>query len=189
VFAKTEATSRGLTPTDVVNAVNAVNLTLPSGLAKISARPGLGRTPWSPTFPTRSSNSRRPGHDTRKTGSRDQAAAQAYCAAPPRPAGCEPAMSPFCALVSRQYPPPGLTITARKRSASITRAQKGHRQFPLAVSRVAEPRLAAGLFFATVREPSSRAYGRERRNPRCDRALNSKSDASSLSNASLHLAC
>lgn len=173
----------------MVNAVNAENLTLPSGLAKISARPGLGRTPWSPTFLTRSSNSRRPGHDTRKTGSRDQAAAQAYCAAPPRPAGCEPAMSPFCALFSRQYPPPGLTITARKRSASITRAQKGHRQFPLAVSQGSQsPVWLPGLFCDRQGAVQPRLWPRKEE-PALRQSSQSKSDASSLSNASLHLAC
>src|SRR6201981_1150873 len=41
--------ARGLTPTDVVNAVNAQNLTLPSGLAKIGDAQYTGRTNAMPT--------------------------------------------------------------------------------------------------------------------------------------------
>src|SRR5580658_7871605 len=46
---QTKLQARGLTPTDVVNAVNAQNLTLPSGLAKIGDRQYTVRTNAMPT--------------------------------------------------------------------------------------------------------------------------------------------
>jgi multidrug efflux pump subunit AcrB len=45
----TKREARGLTPTDVVNAINAENLTLPSGLAKIGSRQYTVRTNAMPT--------------------------------------------------------------------------------------------------------------------------------------------
>jgi multidrug efflux pump subunit AcrB len=40
----TKLQAKGLTPTDVVNAVNAENLTLPSGLAKIGSTSSARRS-------------------------------------------------------------------------------------------------------------------------------------------------
>ena len=117
--------ARGLTPKDVVNAVNAQNLTLPSGQARsantqytVRTNATPGRSPSSTTSRSRSSTARPIFMQGRRPGARRlRPCSRTSCA--------RTASAPCCSASSRTATPPRSTWSNGVRSARCTRPRRG----------------------------------------------------------------